>query len=560
MRCNALDMYSVCAHTKDLLQSIMNKLSAFLVPFFISIVLCGIPLFVMEVSIGQYLNTGGIGIWNLVPMFKGVGYASMTMIGLSNIYYIVLIAYTLYYFVASFSSPLPWENCGNDWNTITCVSLRENRTSLNRTDGTSSVREYWDIKVLGITSGLHEMGELRSELVVYLLIAWVLVYMVIWKGLHQSGKIIWCTALFPYLILLILFTRGVTLEGASEGLLFYLKPDWSKLREPKVWIAAGTQVLFSYGIGIGANVALGSYNKYNHNFYKDSLIVCAICSGTSLFAGLVIFSVLGHMAHVQGKEVAEVARSGPGLAFLAYPEVVVQLPWASAWAILFFLMLIVLGIDSQFCTVEALVTGLVDEFATILRPHRRLFTLGIVCLQFALGLPIVTQGGMYIFQLMDFFSASGVSLCTVVLFEIVGFSYIYGASRIYENIEDMIGFRPNRFYVFCWLVAAPVVILGMLLFYLIEHEPLTYSDTYVYPWWGEAIGWCMALASIIWIPLYALYFLCSTPGTFLERIKKGVTPQVVPRKVQEGTPTSEESVTMDNPITSAQLLLRPEKV
>lgn len=80
----------------------------------------------------------------------------------------------------------------------------------------------------------------------------------------------------------------------------------------------------------------------------------------------------------------------------------------------------------------------------------------------------------------------------------------------------MIGFRPNRFYVFCWLVAAPVVILGMLLFYLIEHEPLTYSDTYVYPWWGEAIGWCMALASIIWIPLYALYFLCSTPGTFLE--------------------------------------------
>lgn len=68
----------------------------------------------------------------------------MTMIGLSNIYYIVLIAYTLYYFVASFSSPLPWENCGNDWNTITCVSLRENRTSLNRTDGTSSVREYWE--------------------------------------------------------------------------------------------------------------------------------------------------------------------------------------------------------------------------------------------------------------------------------------------------------------------------------------------------------------------------------------------------------------------------------
>lgn len=80
----------------------------------------------------------------------------------------------------------------------------------------------------------------------------------------------------------------------------------------------------------------------------------------------------------------------------------------------------------------------------------------------------------------------------------------------------MIGYKPNRFYIFCWLIAAPVFILGMLLFYLIEHEPPTYSDSYVYPWWGEAIGWCMALASIIWIPLYALHFLCNTPGTFLE--------------------------------------------
>lgn len=68
-------------------------------------------MFVLEVSLGQYLNTGGICVWNLVPLFKGIGYASMVMIGLCNIYYIVLIAWTLFYFVASFDPALPWSEC-----------------------------------------------------------------------------------------------------------------------------------------------------------------------------------------------------------------------------------------------------------------------------------------------------------------------------------------------------------------------------------------------------------------------------------------------------------------
>lgn len=78
------------------------------------------------------------------------------------------------------------------------------------------------------------MGDIRWEILFYLFVAWVLVYMVIWRGLHQSGKIIWVTATFPYLILFILFIRGVTLEGASKGLWFYITPNWKKLAEAKV--------------------------------------------------------------------------------------------------------------------------------------------------------------------------------------------------------------------------------------------------------------------------------------------------------------------------------------
>ncbi|XP_022236362.1 sodium- and chloride-dependent GABA transporter 1-like [Limulus polyphemus] len=133
--------------------------------------------------------------------------------------------------------------------------------------------------------------------------------------------------------------------------------------------------------------------------FRDSLILCIINPATSIFSGAVIFSVLGHMAHVKEVEVADVVKSGPGLAFLVYPEAVLQLPLAPLWSIMFFIMLLVLGIDSQFCTVEALITGIVDEWASVLRPRRKLFTICVIIFLFLMGLPMVTEVSHYHLQL-----------------------------------------------------------------------------------------------------------------------------------------------------------------
>ncbi|KAK7582127.1 hypothetical protein V9T40_013572 [Parthenolecanium corni] len=515
-----------------------NGGGAFLVPYFFALLGAGVPMFFMELALGQMLTIGGLGVFKISPIFKGVGYAAAVMSCWMNMYYIVVLAWAVYYFFASIGTDLPWRTCNNLWNTKTCVSPIDrlnlncwpNSTTpkaqicnLNQMNVSASllsdpVKEYWERRALQITKGIDEVGSIRWELAGTLLVVWTMCYFCIWKGVKWTGKVVYFTALFPYVLLVILLIRGLTLPGAFDGIKYYVSPNLSKIGDAEVWIDAVTQIFFSYGLGLGTLVALGSYNPFKNDVYKDSLIVCCVNSGTSFFAGFVIFSVIGFMSHEQHKPIAEVAASGPGLAFLVYPSAVLQLPGSSIWSMLFFIMLLFIGLDSQFCTVEGFITAMVDEWPHLLRRRKEIFVLVVCVCSYLTGLSCITQNGMYVFQLLDSYAVSGSCLLFLIFFECVAISWAYGIDRFYDALKDMIGYYPFVGWKYCWLYVTPFICVSVFFFNLIQWTPVKYMN-YEYPWWSHIFGWITALSSMLCIPGYMVYIWFKTPGDTHQKIK-----------------------------------------
>ncbi|XP_027648766.2 sodium- and chloride-dependent betaine transporter isoform X4 [Falco peregrinus] len=180
----------------------------------------------------------------------------------------------------------------------------------------------------------------------------------------------------------------------------------------------------------------------------------------------------------------------------------------------------------QFVCVESMVTALIDMFPGVFRKkgRRELLILAIAVTCYLLGLLLVTEGGMYIFQLFDYYAASGTCLLFLAIFEVICVGWVYGANRFYDNIEDMIGFRPWPLIKICWLVFTPGLCLAVFLFSLIKYTPLKYNNSYVYPPWGYMVGWLMALSSMVCIPLYAIFILLKTKGPLKQRLTQLISP------------------------------------
>ncbi|CAL4125905.1 unnamed protein product [Meganyctiphanes norvegica] len=539
-----------------------NGGAVFLIPYCTMLFLACLPIFFMELVIGQYSSLGPVKVFaSMAPISSGIGPANVIISTLYSIYYNLVLTWTLFYLFASFSKVLPWSHCGNDFNSQECYTkatsdMCRNQSSYyynntcespenfcalgnlvlhnethceditgekiaieNAVPRMTSEEDYFENGMFGSTGhNWEDLGGIRWELVGCLALSWIIVAICLSKGIKSSGKVVYFTALFPYVILTILLVRGLTLDGAYKGLEFYLlKPNMTKLYEPEVWMDAASQIFYSTGVAFGALVTLASYNKFHNNCMNDAIIVVLSNSITSLFSGLVIFSMLGFLANELEVEVKDVVSSGTGLAFIVYPAIVSRMPAPQFWAVMFFTMLFTLGLDSMFASVETVTTALLDNFPS-LRNHKTVTVFLSCTFMFLIGISMCLEGGIYVFTLFDNY-ACVMSLVIVGIIEVITIQHIFGFNNFMILVKKEIGIKMPKLLELYWKITmcaiTPVSLFLILIFSLWTITPASIGS-YIFPNYIQVIAWLLVASSVGLIPLIGLYASFTTKGSMFK--------------------------------------------
>ncbi|XP_063709992.1 sodium-dependent nutrient amino acid transporter 1-like isoform X2 [Culicoides brevitarsis] len=478
-----------------------NGGGAFVIPYIIVLIIVGKPVYYLEMLIGQFSSRGSAKVYDLCPALRGVGLGQMTALGVVASLYSGTMAIILHYLYDSFWSPLPWAYCKPEWEGCINASHHAEAGDINLTNYKTSAEFYFFKEILKEKDTIHDgLGTPNWELVVCLFISWSIVAGLLIKGVKSSGKASYFLAIFPYVVLGILFTRAVTLPGAMKGLEYFFKPDWNKLMEPEVWYNAVVQVFFSLSICFGNVIMYSSYNKFRHNVSRDATIITSIDTFTSLLAGSTVFGILGHLAYKVGTDdVSVVVKSGPGLAFISYPDAIAKFDFfPQGFSVLFFFMLYTLGIGSNVAMTSCIMTIFKDKFKTV--AHWKI-TMAIAVVMFSIAIVYTTPGGQYVLELVDYHGASFVVFFLAIV-ELIAFCWIYGVKRLCDDVYFMLGYRPNFIWRMCWQFITPIVMIAIFIYSIYSLKPVTYHG-YVYKDSHYAIGWCLTALGLVQIPLWA---------------------------------------------------------
>jgi len=427
----------------------LNGGGAYLIPYFVALVTAGIPLMILEYGIGQQMRGSApmsfakidrhwewLGWWTVIFVMFGI-----------VLYYAVVIAWCVSYLW--FSLSLAW---GNDPNS------------------------FFFQQFLGATQGPHIIGDIRSPILLSLIFVWLANWLIVFfgveHGIERANKIF-----MPLLFLLILTLVGwtATLPGAKEGILLYLKPDFSRLSDPKVWIDAYSQIFFTLSLGFGIMVTYASYLPRRADINFNACMTSLVDTLVSLVAGLAVFGTLGYMAAQTGKPFHEIVQHGIGLAFVVYPQAISLLPSLPyLFGLLFFLTLTVAGIASSISILEAFTAAVTDKFHY---PRRAVVT-ALSMIGFLGGIIFTTGGGLAWLDIVDhFLSHYGLFLVCILQSVLVG--WIYGSSRLREQVNAVSLFRVGRLFDFSIKYLIPVVLVVLLVHDLINDISQPYGG---YPW------------------------------------------------------------------------------
>uniref|UniRef100_T1JCL7 Transporter n=1 Tax=Strigamia maritima TaxID=126957 RepID=T1JCL7_STRMM len=508
-----------------------NGGGAFLIPYLIVLFLIGRPLYFMELALGQFCSYGSVKAWHCVPLLKGIGIGQALSSFYVMTYYVVLAAVCFFYLIASMQKILPWTYCDPEWADHKCFdcgancSVRRkiincfNASRWSNESRQSSVEQYNQNYVLKMSDGLDHMGTVDWRLALCLLLCWIVLFLSAIKGVKSSGKTAYFTALFPYVVLITLFVVGVRLDGAVDGILYFITPRWEKLLDIMVWYKACEQMFFSLTVGYGVLIVYSSYNRFDHKIYRDAVIISVLDTFTSMLAGVTIFSVIGALAYELKVPIDKVIKTETSLAFVAYPEALSRIDVVpQLWAVMFFLMMVTLALGTTIADICCVMTVLQDQLPRV----SRVKLLSLLCIvAYCMGLTYVTSGGQYVLKLIDNLGA-GFSSFVFAIGEAVGLMWIYGMQKFAADISFMLGFKIGTYWKVTWAVFCPIILTVILIYSLVSFEPLELAG-YVYPGWAEAIGWSLAAVALGQIPIWAIVTVWKQPGNnLLEKFRNSM--------------------------------------
>lgn len=423
---------------------------AFLIPYLIAMVLIGLPLLIMEFSVGHWAQSSPPGAFGRVlRKYRFVGWWLVALAFVIITYYVVILGYSLVMLWDSimglFGNALPW-------------------ASGTGADGVNAAKEAFFGDILGFEESLS-LGALRAPVVMGMLASWALIYFCLFRGVKWVSKVVLITVPLPWLMLFVLAIRGVTLEGATTGLSFYLDPDWSKLAVADTWRLAFTQVFFSLSLGFAVMLSYASFLHRKSDLNNNAAIIGLGDLATSFIAGIAVFATLGNMAMLINVPVDKAVTAGPGLAFAVYPYALAQLPTGAAvFSLLFFIALLTLGIDSAFSIVEAVQASVNDNKPA---SWRKSWTLPAVCLIGAAISIIYTagKGGLNWLGIVDDQINGPFGILSVALAECLVVGYAWKGEfiiKMREHANERSDWKLGKWWDMVIRYVAPFCLLGLI--------------------------------------------------------------------------------------------------
>lgn len=441
-----------------------NGGGAFIIPYLIALLTAGIPLLFLDYAIG-HRHRGGtpLSYRRFSPHFEVFGWWQMMVNVIIGLYYAVVLGWAASY--TYFSINGAWGDKPIDF----------------------FIGEF--LKMGDIKNGVsfEFVGMVTGPLIAMWIIALGVLSLGVQKGIAKVSSVLMPVLVIMFMALVI---YSLFLPGAEKGLDALFTPDWSKLSNPSVWIAAYGQIFFSLSICFGIMVTYASYLKKESDLTGSGLVVGFANSSFEVLAGVGVFAALGFIATAQGQEVSEVAKGGIGLAFFAFPTIINKAPFGEVLGVLFFGSLTFAALTSFISVIEVIISAIQDK----LRVRR-------VKVTFIVGVPMMlvsvllfgTTTGLPMLDVFDKFvnyfgivAVAFVSLIAIVANEKLGL--------LGDHLNETSSFKVGFFWRLCIVLTT-----GILAFMLFSEGAKVFSEGYEgYPsWFVNIFGWGMAISLLI---------------------------------------------------------------